>query len=196
MPKIVALCGWPGSGKTTAQEILVERYGAIAIDDGWPLRDFAMRHLGLSLEDVTTQAGKAKTIEFAGQSFTVRWFLGEFGKQLEALLGKNAIAELSARLLEPDRLYVAGSVRGDQAQVWRKAGDTIVVEIDNPLAGPSPHDFDRYNDQLVDFIVQNHGLAWGHAPAAARRDLTRKLDVLMENYFGLTPLDGAIDRAA
>jgi dephospho-CoA kinase len=110
-PRIIALCGNPEAGKSEVQKILVERYGAIAIDDGWPMRDFAIRHLGLSYEDVTTQDGKAKIIELYGRKFTVRQLLGEFGNKLEELFGDDVLALMSAQYLSSlgsGRLYCAG----------------------------------------------------------------------------------------
>ncbi|MCJ9750677.1 hypothetical protein MOV61_08100 [Neorhizobium sp. BETTINA12A] len=38
IPKIIALCGHPTSGKTTAAEIINEVYGHELADDGRPLR--------------------------------------------------------------------------------------------------------------------------------------------------------------
>jgi hypothetical protein len=186
-PKLIAFCGHPKAGKTEAQKILEERYGAIPIDDGWPMRDFAIRHLGLTIDDVTTQEGKAQTIIFAGKSFTVRWFLGELGNALEALLGADAIPLMAARHLESDQLYCVASLRRDQARVWKKFGG-LIVQIDNPIAKPSPYAFDQFDESYVDIVLANEALAWGHPPAVARQDLTRRLDAIMGEHFGLEPL--------
>jgi hypothetical protein len=185
-PRIIALCGHPGSGKSTAQKILNERFGAINIDDGWPMRDFAIRHLGWSLEDVTTQEGKAEIVEFAGKEFQRRWLLGELGNAIEALLGPDVIPLMAARGLEPGRLYCAGSVRREQGNVWKRFG-ALIIKIDNPVAESSPYEFDRFNEALVDITIENHGLAWGHSPSAALDDLTEKLDAIMFRWFGLNP---------
>lgn len=189
-PKIIGFCGHPGAGKSEAQKILEQRYGAKPIDDGWPLRDFAMRHLGLTLEDVTTQDGKAKTIVFAGKAFTVRWFLGELGNRLEELLGPDAIPLMAAHQLEPDGFYTVGSIRREQALVWKRYG-AVIVHIKNPLAKPSPHEFDRFDASLADVVIDNHALAWGHAPAVARADLMVKLDLVVKDYFGVPPIEDA-----
>lgn len=186
-PKIIGFCGHPGAGKTEAQRILEKRYGAQAIDDGWPMRDFGIRHLGLSVEDVTTQEGKAKTVLFAGKAFSVRWFLGEFGNRIEELLGPDAIPLMAANQLEPDGFYTVGSIRRDQAAVWKRYG-AVIVEIRNPLAKPSPHEFDQFNAGLVDVVVDNHALAWGHSPSVARADLTLKLDAIIKANFGVLPI--------
>lgn len=186
LPKIIAFCGHPKAGKSEAQRILEERYGAIPIDDGWPMRDFAIRHLGLTIDDVTTQEGKAQTIIFAGKTFTVRWFLGELGNALEALLGADAIPVMAARHLEPGQLYCAASLRRDQARVWKKFG-ALIVKIENPIAKPSPYEFDQFDESYVDLTLNNEALAWGHPPAVARRDLERQLDIIMRTYLDLLP---------
>ena len=43
MSQLIALCGIPGSGKSEVQRILHQRYNVQPIDDGWPMRDFAIR---------------------------------------------------------------------------------------------------------------------------------------------------------
>lgn len=185
-PRLICFCGHPGAGKSEAQKILEERHGVVPIDDGWPMRDFAMRHLGLTLQDVTTQEGKAQTILFAGRSFTVRWLLGELGNRLEELLGPDAMPMMAARQLEHGRIYCAASLRRDQARVWKQFG-ALIVKIDNPIARPSPHEFDRFDESFVDIELQNNALAWGHSPTVARADLAQKLDFIMKKHFDQAP---------
>lgn len=186
-PLVIALCGHPQSGKSEAQRILEWRYGAIPVDDGWPMRDFAIRHLGLSIEDVTTQEGKAKWVELAGKRVQVRWILGEFGNAIEAMFGPDAIPTISARSLEPGKLYCVGSMRRMQGRVWRAIGG-LTVKIDNPIAKPSPYEFDWFDESLVDVVLENHALAWGHTKATALADLTTRLDVIMKKHFDLEPI--------
>ncbi len=184
-PRVIALCGHPGSGKSTAQRLLEERFGVIPVDDGWPMRDVAIEHLGFTREDVTTQEGKARTVEFAGKEFQVRWFLGEFGNCIEALLGPDAIPLMAARRLEPGKIYSIGSCRRDQGLVWKKLGG-IVVQIDNPAVAPSQYEFDRFDEGLVNCVITND-LSRFPTPELKRIALARRLDMLMHRVFGLRP---------
>jgi hypothetical protein len=180
-PRIIALCGNPEAGKSEVQKILVERYGAVAIDDGWPMRDFAIRHLGLSYEDVTTQEGKAETVELYGRRFTVRQLLGELGNKLEELFGEDVLALMSAQYLSSHasgKLYCAGSVRRKQGYIWKSIGG-VVVKIENPLAKPSGFEFDEFDEGAIDFVIENNGIAWGHSSEVARADLIKKIDAFM-----------------
>ena len=155
LPRFVALCGHPGVGKSEVQSILAAIFGYEPVDDGWCMRDFAIRHLGASIEDVMTQEGKARTVTLAGgQTMTWRKFLGEFGNRIEDLLGPDAIAEMAAMRCKPGKLYSFGSVRREQGRVFQRHGG-VVVGIRRPGVGPSPHEFDRFNEELVDFWLDN-----------------------------------------
>jgi len=152
---IIALCGHPTAGKTAVQNILHRRFGFEPMDDGWPMRDFAIRHLGATVQDVTTQQGKATRITLpGGRTMLWREFLGEFGNAIEALLGPHAIPEMAIRRTEPGRDYSFGSVRRDQGLPYKRAGG-VVVGIEAPWAKPSPHEFDRFDAKLVDVWIRN-----------------------------------------
>jgi hypothetical protein len=147
---IVGLCGNPTAGKSTVQEILQRRLGVVPVDDGWPLRDFAIRHLGATIEDVTTQPGKARTVTLpGGRTMTWRKFLGEFGNRIEDLLGPDAIPEITINQLQPGGCYSLGSVRRDQGRVVKHRGG-VVIGIAASWAPPSEHEFDRFDHELVD----------------------------------------------
>jgi len=64
MPKLIALCGYPQAGKSKLQEIIATHWGATPQDDARILRDAAKVLYGLSEDDVSTQAGKARTVAF------------------------------------------------------------------------------------------------------------------------------------
>jgi hypothetical protein len=174
-PKIIALCGHPGAGKSTVQEILHRNYRFRPIDDGLPMRDFAQRHLGLTYDQVHTQKGKAEITEFAGVKFENRWFLGELGNAIEALLGPDAIPTMAARKLEPGNFYSVGSMRREQAKVWKKHG-ALVIEVDRPGCAASPYEFDRFNRNLVDLTLCNGG---------SLDDLSVTIDFIMRKHFPL-----------
>jgi hypothetical protein len=186
-PYVIAICGNPGAGKTEFQNILRERFDVIPVDSGYPMRDVAMRHLGLTADQVYTQAGKESLVEFAGKEFEVRWFLGELGNKIEEMLGPWGIPAIAARRLQPGLFYSDASCRRDQGLFWKANANALIVEIENPLAKPSPHEFDRYDRFIVDVTIKNEALAWGYSKENARLDLERKADKLMLDYFGLKP---------
>lgn len=177
-PVYIALCGWPKTGKSEVQKILESRYGAVSVDDGEPMRDFAIRHLGATFEDVHTQEGKARMVTlYGGKTMTWREFLGEFGNRIEELLGPDSIPEMAiAKSRAPGQIYAFGSVRREQGFVYRRAGG-IVIEVRNKFVPPSPHDFDRYNQAAVQFVIENHvpPEERGAASLATLRQTTIKL---------------------
>jgi hypothetical protein len=171
-PKIIALCGYPGAGKSTVQEILHRNYRFRPIDDGLPMRDFAQRHLGLTYDQVHTQKGKAEITEFADVKFENRWFLGELGNAIEKLLGPDAIPEMAVRRLDPGNFYCAGSVRREQAKVWKRHG-ALVIEVDRPGCF-SPYEFDRFDRSLADLTLYNGG---------SLADLSVTIDLIVQKHF-------------
>lgn len=156
-PVYIALCGKPKAGKSEVQKILEQRYGAISIDDGEPLRDFAIRHMGATFEDVYTQEGKARMVTLpGGRAMTWRKFLGEFGNRIEDLLGSHAIPEMAVmKCRVPGQIYSFGSVRRDQGILYRSHGG-IVVEVANAFIPESEHEFDSYVKDIVQFTIENH----------------------------------------
>lgn len=161
--KLIALCGAPGSGKSEVQQYLKERYNVRAVDDGHPLRDFAMRHLGLSQHAVSTQDGKATRVTFpGGKSMLVREALGELGNRIEDLFGDDAIPamaleaarrEHAAAGLGASIAYCLGSVRRSQGAFYKKHG-AKVVEIVRPGAN-IVNEFDSYDRSCVDLTITN-----------------------------------------
>lgn len=153
---LIALCGAPKAGKSEVQTYLRDAYGVVPVDDGYPLRDFATRHLGLGWDDVSSQAGKARTVTLpGGRVCTVREVLGEFGNKIEELLGPDAIPEMAlhkTRHVQAPGLSF-GSARRKQGSVFKRAGG-IVVEIRRPGA-EIVHDFDWYDPTLVDLTINN-----------------------------------------
>ncbi|RWI35403.1 hypothetical protein [Mesorhizobium sp.] len=174
LPAYIGLCGNPKSGKSEAQKILHELYGYEPVDDGHVLREFAVNKLGLSWDDVQTQAGKARYTEILGKNWQNRDILGTLGKQLEDMFGEQIMPFIATRGLDPAKRYSFGSVRKTQGHFFKEAGG-VVIQIMNPIAPPSPYAFDNFDYKAVDYTIHNDGLA-RHLPVEeARADLKAKI---------------------
>jgi hypothetical protein len=160
MVKLIALCGAPGAGKSEVQQYLRKHFNVMSVDDGSPLRDFAMRHLGLTATDVMTQDGKAALRHFPGGRYmTVREALGELGNRIEDLFGPDAIPAMAlANGLKTARAggwnaLCFGSVRRQQGRFYKSHG-ALVVEIKRPGHEPV-NEFDHYDASMADFTINN-----------------------------------------
>ncbi len=173
-PKLIALCGNPMSGKSTAAEIISACYGHTLADDGLPLRKIAMDYLGLTTDQVFTQAGKLEYVILNGRKWQVREILGEIGNAFEEKFGGDIIPIMSHNAQPKGQFSVFGSVRREQGRYWKEKG-ALVLEIVNPLAGPSKFEFDTYNNAYCHAQILNDGLARGLSVDEARADLTKKL---------------------
>ena len=155
MRRLIALCGAPGAGKTEVQNYLRDTYGVLPVDDGHPLRDFAMRHLGLSKWHVSTQEGKASMVFLpGGKTMTVREALGELGNRVEEVFGPDAIPEMALMQAGEPRAYSFGSVRRQQGRVYKERG-AIIIEVRRPGC-VIVNEFDRYDPQYVDYVIDNN----------------------------------------
>ena len=156
-PRFVALCGNPKSGKSLAQEILQKDLNYLPIDDGHVLREFAVKYLGLSWDDVQTQEGKKRITSILGKDWENRILLGEFGNRLEEMFGEHIMPFIATRNLYPNARYSFGSVRKTQGHFFRQHGG-IVIEIMNPMAPPSGNAFDQYDISAITRTVVNDGM--------------------------------------
>ncbi|PZR92271.1 MAG: hypothetical protein DI537_13875 [Stutzerimonas stutzeri] len=183
LPQLIALCGHPTSGKSTAAECLQGLEGYHLVDDGKPLREIAKSYFGLTHDQVYTQAGKLEEVELNGRTWTVREILGELGNAFEEKFGGDIIPIMSHNSLPVGQLSVFGSVRREQGAYWRKHG-ALVIEIVNPLAGPSPYAFDRYNPAHCHYSIINEPPAGGFAanPVTARAELGIKLAHVLREW--------------
>lgn len=179
LPKLIALCGNPLSGKSTVAELLNINLGYAIADDGMPMRHMAMDYLGLSHDQVFTQAGKMETVLLNNKDYTVREILGQIGNAFEEKFGGAIIPLMTHATLNPDVNSVMTSVRREQGGYWKSQG-ALVIEIVNPQAGPSNYAFDSYNRAHVDVTILNDGLFRGLAPDAARADLLEKLCAVLD----------------
>lgn len=192
LPQFIAICGNPTAGKTEVVNILVRKYGAELMDSGYPMRQLGMDYFGMNQHQVFSQEGKLEEVELLGQRMTVRKFLGEIGNLYEGMFG----AEVSAFMIhnyvtsndsyDPAKTYVDGSCRKSQGYYWQRIG-APVIEVVNPLAGPSQHKFDLYDPAAATHRIVNDAQARGAARAEGLHDLEHKVDVLVEQLQGWVP---------
>lgn len=169
-PRLIGICGNPKSGKSEVQRLLQEHLDYLPVDDGLPMRAFCTQHLGMSWNDVNTQEGKAGFVEILGKRWQRRDILGTLGNHLEEMFGKDIFAYIATCALDPKLRYSFGSVRRDQGAFYRQQGG-VIIGVRNPLAPPSPFEFDRFDESQVDIWIDNNGLAEGMPAEDARMDL-------------------------
>ena len=156
MISYIPLCGAPGAGKTETSLILARDWGVVAIDDSWILREATKVLYGLTDWHVSTQEGKSSQILVGETWKDIRTVMGELGLYLE----KDDPYHIPRRALQegvranPGRRLCFGSVRLDQAKVFRETGKALVVEIVRPGFAPV-NKFDHYDKSLVDVTITN-----------------------------------------
>lgn len=189
LPPIIALCGFPQAGKTTVQKILADLYDVVPLDDGLPLREIAVQYLGLTHEQVTTQEGKAKTVDLNGTPWIVRDVLGQIGNALEEKFGGDVIPLMAVNRFGLDdpagpnrhQSVSFASVRRQQGWFWRKRG-ALVIEVRRPGAGMGA-EFNRYDAHAARYTLDNSG-----SEADLAEDVTR---LVSWATMGL-PMDGGV----
>lgn len=153
---MIALCGNPTSGKTEVQRILNEKFGYAPVDDGMVLRKFCVENLGLSWDDVMTQEGKKRFTELLGRRWQNREILGELGAALEKLLGEHIMPLIAYSKVGLGSRACFGSIRKTQGHFFRERG-ALVIGIRRPGVGPSPYDFDKFDESAVHLWIDNSG---------------------------------------
>ena len=156
LPKYIALCGLPGAGKSTVQEILRTEHGVYPVDDGWPLRDICVRYLNLSTQQVCSQEGKKEFVNILDRNWQVREILGELGNRFEVMFGEHIIPLMVTNSLVGNGPYSFGSCRKSQGWFYKKLGG-LVIEVRRPGIQPSPYAFDRFDAEAVDYVIENDG---------------------------------------
>ena len=160
IPRLVGLCGFPKSGKTTVAELLALLYGAELVDDGKILRDACASLYRAPMTDFTTQEGKAASRKVCGISFTNRQLLGDLGNLLEGFYGQQFMPEQAIESIDFSRnvpFFVFPSVRKTQglSYVSSKHGG-IVVEV-RRTGCKAENDFDQYDTKYVNYTINNNG---------------------------------------
>lgn len=178
----IPLCGAPGAGKSETAKILARDWGFVSIDDSWILREAAQILYGLTDWHVSTQEGKASAIKVGEDWIEVRKLLGELGLHLEQRdphhIPKRALEEALAA--NPGKRLCFGSVRRDQARVYKDTGRALVVEIVRPGFVPI-NGFDHYDRSLVDVTITNHYDP--QDPEGSSQRLTDQINLLVAPYL-------------
>lgn len=183
LPRYIGLCGNPGAGKSLVQTILLEDFGIPAVDDGEVLRSFCIDNLGMTRDDVYTQEGKLRHTDILGRSWQNRELLGELGNRLESMLGEHIMPFIACnRLVASTEPVTFGSVRKTQGYFFRERGG-IIIEVRNPLAGPSPFAFDKFDAAAVTHVLHNEGLVRFTDMDAARADLRKSVHALVDSIM-------------
>lgn len=163
-PPIIAICGNPGSGKSTVQNILADLYDVLPLDDGLPLREIGMKYLGLTEHQVMTQEGKAETVQINGTTWVVRDILGQIGNAFEEKFGGDVIPLMAVNRFGLDsrsgsiarpQSYSVASVRRKQGWFWRERG-ALVIEVRRPGAERGAK-FNAYDPDAAHCVIVNDG---------------------------------------
>ena len=97
LPRFIALCGYAGAGKSEVQKILRADFDVLPVDDGWPLRDYAIRHMGANAARSPTEcSGGAQPMIADARLLTLRIF-----QVSRAAFGRNALPACSNRSTTP-----------------------------------------------------------------------------------------------
>lgn len=180
LPKYIAICGQPKTGKSLVQEILAANYGARPIDSGLPLRQIAMEQYGLTRHQVFTQEGKLEYVEILGRKWQVRELLGELGNRFEEMHGDWATPWMNTRSIPENDAgpFCDASCRKTQGLFYKQFGG-IVIGITRPDVKDSIYAFDQVRKEIPDVWINNDALARGLSIPAARADLEQKIDIAL-----------------
>lgn len=165
LPRYIALCGKPGSGKSEVQKILEDQYGVVPIDDGYPARQYAMDWLGLTANQVYTAEGKRERVRILNREWEVREILGEVAKGYERLFGDWIMPFMALEKLKKQRpgghyeeatSFSFGSVRRDQGMFYQRRGG-VVLGVRRPGNSEPGYEFDQFDTRIVQYWIDNEG---------------------------------------
>lgn len=155
LPRLIALCGYPQSGKSTVQALLQQHYQYAPVDDGRVIRDTCKLWFGLTEEHVSTQAGKSSHfIGPDGNEWLVRTAMQDVGRLFERHFGEYATPSATVRNLSPEGRYSFGSVRRTQAHFYKTFG-ALVVAVRRSGVEYDGNESEWFDPSAVDLWLDN-----------------------------------------
>lgn len=180
---VIALCGYPRSGKSEVQGIISDVYGHRCVDDSRPLRDATKTLYGLDEYHVATQDGKSRKVAVGDTRKTVREVMGELGVFLEERdpFHLPRLALKTCREQDPEGRFVFSSVRRNQNTFLKTQINALVVEVTRP--GTTPADvFDEYDRAPIDLTIEN--IRDTEHPAESLRALRERVISALDPVLG------------
>lgn len=155
LPRLIALCGYPQSGKSTLQRLLAQTYGYQPVDDGRAIRDTCIRWFNLTEWHVTTQEGKASTFTGPdGRQWQVRTAMQDVGLLFERHFGEYATPAAEYPRLNAETRYSFGSVRRYQGNFHKQYGATVIAIV-RPGITWDGTDAEWYDPSCIDHSLLN-----------------------------------------
>lgn len=157
-PRLVALTGAAGSGKSTATKFLVERHGYTLVKFAGPLKAMC-RAVGLSQEQIEGDLKEEPCVWLQGK--TPRFFMQQLGTQFgRDIIGKDFWTELWVRsvnlLLAEQRRVVVDDCRfPNEAEAIRQLGG-IIIKLEG-RGGIAGHHASEAGCGQHDAVVTNDG---------------------------------------
>lgn len=162
LPKHIAVCGMPKSGKTAIAGILSSHFNYLPIDDGLILRRAAPIIFGFNDEYPYSQFGKSQSVDTPAGEQEVRKILGDLGNLLESHYGESMMPWAAMREAQKfvdkhlGARFVYPSCRKTQGKYYKEAGG-LVIEVIRPGIEPSVYEFDQYDPTYIDHTIHNDG---------------------------------------
>lgn len=146
----IGLCGRPHSGKGEVRCILESQFGFYPINTKLPLIQATSALTGIDESALHSQ--KAKATMFRGYQY--RQIMGKVGDAIENMFGESFLIE---RALDPykysDGNFVVDALRKSQTKTF----PGYVVEIVSNRGIETHNNFDLYDRDRIDYIIENNG---------------------------------------
>ena len=132
LPRLVALCGAAGSGKTAAADYLIEHYGYCRFKFAGPLKDM-LRAIGLTHSEIEGHAKESKSATLCGrtpryvmQTLGTEWGRNLVGPDLWVNLWQQRVTALAAE--NPDARIIVDDMRfPNELDAVKQLGGTRIM---------------------------------------------------------------------
>ena len=132
LPRLVALCGAAGSGKSAAADYLVEHYGYWRIKFAGPLKDM-LYAIGLTHDEIEGHSKEAKSSTLCGrtpryvmQTLGTEWGRNIVGPDLWVNIWRQKVERLAAE--NPQARIVVDDMRfGNELDAVKQLGGTRIM---------------------------------------------------------------------